>query len=406
VSIINLWYYINGYILISIQGKGTERLINLAINRGIFLRDIRRYKKKALMKVDSEEFKRLRPLVRKTRCKVRIEEKVGLPFFIYRLTIRKGFIAGFVFFILALYTLSSFVWFVEIDGTEKIDPREVKEATRELGLHPGVFKDSLDLEDISKDLVLKVPDISWAGIEISGTRAKVQIIEKIKGTEYDPEFKSHIVAEKDGIILEIFVVEGQAVVSEGDTVSAGDTLISGLISFEEGEVEDNDEPLEDREKREMHVRARGTVEARVWYEGHGHSTLLIEKLVPTGNYETGSFLRIGEREIFLWGVLENPYEFSKKDLVKRTFDWRNILVPVEIVSLRFTELTAKKEKLTPEEALERAKQQALKEAKEQIPSGVSPEEEYYEILETKDDQVYKVRYVMETIEDIGIEQGY
>ncbi len=417
MSIINLWYYINGYVLISIEGKGTERLINLAINKGIYVRDIRRYNNKAWMKVDSEGFKRLRPLARKTRCRVRIEEKAGLPFLLYRLTIRKGFIAGFVFFIIALYTLSSFVWFVEIDGTEKIDPREVEEAAGELGLHPGAFKDSLDLEDISKELVLKVPHVSWAGIEISGTRAKVQVIEKIKETEHDPEYKSHIVAKTDGLVLEVLVVSGQAVVSQGDTVSTGDILISGLISFEEGEEdgdgeededenEDDEGELEDRGKKEIQVRARGSVQARVWHEGLGSSTLLVKKYVPTGDYQEGSYLRIGERRLSLWGVLENPYEYAKKDSVKRSVEWRNLLFPVEIVSLRFTELTTKKEELTPEKALERARGQAEEEAKEQIPQGVSPEKEYYEILETGDDQIYKARYVIETIQDIGMEREY
>jgi len=388
VSIIYLWYYINGYILISIRGKRTERLINLAINKGIYLRDIRRHDKAALMKIDIEGFKRLRPLVRKTGCRIKIKKKVGLPFFIYKLTVRRGFVAGLGFFITALYLFSSFIWFIEVAGTERI-------------------KNALNTDDFGNELVLKVPEVSWAGLEITGTKARIQIVEKIKGIDSDEEVFSHIVAAKDGLILDVLVVSGQALVKEGDTVCSGQTLISGIVTSEKEEEipeAEQGDPKEIEKPENIYTRARGSVKARVWYEGFGQSTLLLNKPQATSNFKASSFIRIGEREFYFKGDRKNPYSYSKLEVMKQSLHWRNIKIPVEIVNLKYTELTVNTIKQTSEEALGRAEEQAKKEAYEQLEPGIKPVKQYLEIIDTGDKQVFQVRYVIETIEEIGVEK--
>lgn len=405
MSIINLWYYMNGYIIISIRGSRSERLINLAINQGIILRDIRRFDNIAYMKVDIEGFKKLRSLARRTRCRVKIEKKAGIPFFIYRLTVRRGFVAGAVLFIFLLYLLSSFVWFVEIVGTEDIEPRQVSEISRELGLKPGAFKNTLNLEKISNEIVLRIPDISWAGIEITGTRAKVEIVEKVKGEGPGEKGYSHIIASKDGLITDIMVISGMAEAAAGDTVTAGQVLISGILRPDPPEFEAEEEMAPDEGSvRKDYVRARGTVKARVWYEGLGVSTLQVKKYEPTGNYYTSSYIKIGDKEIFTEGDGQNPFDYARLNQSKRTLRWRNFKLPVEVVHLQYNELSLLQKELTPEEALEKAALQAEEEARRQLSFPVEILEEYIEILDTEDEQLIEVRYVIETIEEIGEEK--
>lgn len=410
VYIINLWYYINGYVLIIIRGKRTERLINLAIKRGIYLRDICYHEQAAFMKVDIEGFKRLRPLARKTGCLIKIKKKVGLPFFIYKLTVRRGYVAGLGFFFLTLYIFSSFIWFIEVAGTDKINPEEIIQASRELGLKPGVFKNALETDDFVNELVLNVPEVSWAGLEIIGTKVRIQIVERIKAIETNEEFYSNIVAAKDGLVLDVFILSGQAEVREGDTVSSGQILISGIVTSElEEEIPEigENEPEEERENfKKIYTKARGTVKARVWYEGFGESTLLLKRPEPTTNIKTSSFIKIGDREFYFEGDGENPFLYSKQEVTKQTFHWKNIKIPVEIVNLKFTELTVNTIKLTPEEALDRAKEQAVRKAREQLLPGIEPVKQYLEIIDTGDEQVFQVRYVIETIEDIGVEKQF
>lgn len=397
MSVMNVWYYFNGYIIISIRGKRRERLINLAINQGIMLRDIKCYKESAFMKVDIEGFRRLRSLARRTRCRIKINKKVGFPFFIYRLSLQKGLMAGAFFFFFALYLFSSFIWFVEVSGTDNIDPGSVLEVSRELGLKPGAFKENLDPDKFSRDLVIKMPDISWAGVEILGTKARIQVVEKVKELKPREGSYSHMVASKDGLILEVLTVSGQAVVSPGETVREGQVLIRGIISDEEEEEED---------REEIYVRARGQVKARVWYEGQGYSTLLVKKAVPSGKEEKGFYIKAWGRVLYSSGVTYSPYEYYKKDSFKQRVRWRNLIIPVELVNLSFKELIQVREELTPEEALERAKNEAREDAMGQITDQTDPAKKYYEIVDTGDEQVFEVRYVIESMEDIGLEKKF
>lgn len=406
MSIINLWYYMNGYITISIRGSRSERLINLSINQGIILRDIRRFDNTAYMKVDIEGFKKLRPLARRTRCRVKIEKKAGIPFFIYRLTIRKGFVAGAVMFVFLLYLLSSFVWFVEIVGTEETDSQEISEISGELGLKPGAFKNTLDLEKISNEIVLRSPDISWAGIEITGTRAKVEIVKKVKGSAPGEEEYSHIIASKDGLITDIMVISGMAEAAVGDTVTIGQILISGILRPDISEFEVEEENASDESRaQESFFRARGTVKARVWYEGLGISTLQVKKYEPTGNTYTSSFIKIGDKEIYTGGDGQNPFDYARLSQSRRILRWRNFKLPVEVVHLQYNELSLVQIELTPQEALEKASRLAEEEARKQLSSQVEVVEEYLEILDTKDEQLIEARYVIETIEEIGEEKS-
>ena len=404
MPIMNLWYYMNGYITISIRGSRSERLINLAINRGIILRDIRRFGSIAYMKVDIDGFKKLRPLARRTRCKVKIEKKAGIPFFIYKLTVRRGFVAGAVFFVILLYLLSSFIWFVDIVGTEEVDPHLVSELSRELGLKPGAFKNTLDLEKISNEVVIRVPDISWAGIEITGTRARLEIVEKVKGEEPGEVGYSHIIASKDGLITDIMVISGMAEVSVGDTVTAGEVLISGILRADFPEVEEEEDDPEANRIRESYVRSRGTVEARVWYEGSGVSTLLEKKYEPTGKYSSSSYIKVGDKQFYTRGDGQNPFTYSRLNQSRRIIRWRNFKLPVEIVHLQYNELNLVEKELTHQEALDKAVLQAQEEARKQLPSQAEVVEENVEILDTEDEQVIEVRYVIETIEQIGKEK--
>lgn len=405
VSLINLWYYIKGYIIITVTGRRSERFINLAANRGILFWDIYFFDQVALMKVDIEGFRQLRPLARVTGCRVKIKQKVGIPFQFHKVAVRKGFLGGALFFVISLYLLSSFIWFIEVTGMENVSPQEIKETARESGLKVGVFKDSLDIPRVTHDLTVKIPDLSWVGLEIRGTGAHIKVVEKVKAPDPAGGRATHLVAARDGLVVEVLTISGRALVGEGDTVRAGDVLISGLVvppGDGEGEPGDQGEaPGPAGEEGDYLVVARGTVMARVWYEGQGFSTLRQKRLVPAGDHAECKYIKVGDRKIYLQGDGRNPYPLARVQVNKRVPRWGGFRLPLEIVNMRFVEKKEVIQELTPEEAREEAREMAQQEARGQVSRGIEPVEEYFESLDTGDPQAYRVRYVIETLEDIA-----
>ncbi len=390
--LINLWRFLKGYLIVRAEGIGTEKFINLAITRGIHFWDLKKSYRGAVFKIPVKSFKQARPLIRISRCRVKIYRKKGMPFIIKKTRRRKGFVTGVLIFLIAVYVFTSFVWYIEVSGLDNIQEEEVLDIGRSLGINPGTYKGSLDLEKLEKELARLHEDIAWAGLSYRGTLLRIEIAEHIPEPDID-ERPAHLVAAKDGLILELLVIEGKPVVSPGDIVSQGNLLIKGIKDYDEL-IMSEDEDFEPQK-----VRARGEVVARVWYEAR---IPVIEKEVinrPTGNKHTHVYINWNSKNIVLKGFSESPFPTYNKDIIKRKWSWRNLSLPVEIISVTYNELEREKRVLSREEAVDRAKELAQKEVLTQIPDGVEKERLFYE--EHMDGDAREIRVVVETKEEIS-----
>ena len=87
---------LRGYVKIRVWGFAPQRFINLCSNKGILLWNIEKQDDVYIMCVSLESFYRLRSIARKTKVRVVISERYGLPFFLPHLQRRKAFLAGLV----------------------------------------------------------------------------------------------------------------------------------------------------------------------------------------------------------------------------------------------------------------------------------------------------------------------
>ena len=73
---------LRGYVKIRVWGFAPQRFINLCSNKGILLWNIEKQDDVYIMCVSLESFYRLRSIARKTKVRVVISERYGLPFFL------------------------------------------------------------------------------------------------------------------------------------------------------------------------------------------------------------------------------------------------------------------------------------------------------------------------------------
>ena len=77
-------------------------------------------------------------------------------------------------------------------------------------------------------LLSTLPQLQWAGINTSGCVATISVREKNTNEELTPEVGiGNIIAKTDGIIQTCTVLNGTALCSAGDAVTAGQILVSG-----------------------------------------------------------------------------------------------------------------------------------------------------------------------------------
>ena len=97
-------------------------------------------------------------------------------------------------------------------------------------------------------------------VNLHGTRAEVLVREAVPAPEVDDEEQvGSIVARSSGIVTHIEPLSGEALVAQGDTVLAGEVLISGAVTLDAPQYSE----LENL--GQILVRAQGQVFARTWH---------------------------------------------------------------------------------------------------------------------------------------------
>lgn len=290
-----------GYLRIRVEGYSPERFLNLCCYHGIFLWNLRPAKGAYEMNIRVRDFRRLRPMVRKSRAKVRIIQKRGVPFFIHKYRGRKLFFTGSVIAICLIFLLSSFIWRIQIDGNLARTDEVLLSFLTEKGIACGMAKKNVDCDRIEKDIRMEYDDIIWVSAYVHGSCLKIKVREnpdrKELQTEAEAEAPMDIVAEADGIIQKIITRKGNPLVREGSEVKKGEILVSGSVEVKN----DSDEVTDTSTGYRMHdIIAQTTVAY----------TDILDRLHPvwkdTGKKSWRFWIETPGR-LYLFGRRELPY---------------------------------------------------------------------------------------------------
>ena len=133
------------------------------------------------------------------------------------------------------FLLNSLVWDVRIEGCESGREDAIISELESAGLFVGARWRSVDKGMIEAKLLADSSEVSWVNINRRGTVAYVKVIDKVHHElEQKPQGYANIVATRGGIIEEITVKRGVAMVKVGESVRPGQILISGVIPAELG----------------------------------------------------------------------------------------------------------------------------------------------------------------------------
>lgn len=225
-----LW---RGFLRIEIRGDIAEKLLNICAKNGIPLWNIKRRGEVIRCYIAVGDFKRLPRLVIKSGLRVHILDRYGLPFFTERYKKRYGIPVGAAVFFAFLTFMSGFVWSVKVAGNGNISENEIIAECRELGITEGMRKGEISPASAKLQLLLKDNRLSWCAFNIEGCYLTVDVTEA-KKREEDNSVPTNLKAAADGIIKKIDVTAGNCIVKVGDTVAAGDILVSGIEERAEG----------------------------------------------------------------------------------------------------------------------------------------------------------------------------
>lgn len=380
--------YINGAVKIKIQGENQERFINLCIAKQMQLWGVRKLEDCLFIWLSLHDFFRIRDAVRKAKVKVFVAEAYGLPFFLKRLKRRKILLYGAIVFFIAIYILSGYIWFIDVVGLKNISREKINLMIESNGLRVGVRQEEIDTKNLEKEILLSVPEVAWVGIHFTGTRAVVEIVEKVTA-ESEDKSPGDLIAGKAGTITECINILGESKVKIGDKVQAGDVLIKGIGKNNEA------------------IRAKGIVKASVQYESLGEALLEEAQYNLTDRSKFGIKINFCGQIITLNRVDLADFPAYEHEVIMKSIPWwRNRDFVVETIIDVYRELEVDTIAIDEIEAKKIAMREALLENKLQIPQDAYVVAQNLTMIDTKDPNLIRVKLMIETEELIGMYNQY
>ncbi len=384
----NQWiYYYSGVVTAKVSGQGLERFINHLTRSGIKIWDLKKHGEETLtFKISLAEIKRLRPIVRKSGCKVEFLRRTGFPFLLKRMLKNSGFFVGALIFIAVVFVLSNMVWGIEINGADPETEHKIRQELDKIGVQTGKLQFFLeDPEGIQRAITDNLKEITWVGVELQGTTYHLQVVEKTIPEQPEKLGPQNLIATKKAVIVDMFVEEGQPVVDINDYVKPGQLLVSGSIG---------------KEGKAKSVSAKGEVLGETWYKSEVSVSLKTNFEVFTGNEKRKHYLKFGSFSLPIWGFGKSSFKSFETEKEEKTFRFLKWELPISYLEETHRESEKVMRTYSAEEAIEVAKEMARQDIKNDLPEDATIKGEKVLRQTTQNGKVYLLIH-FQVIENIA-----
>ena len=179
--------------------------------------------------------RRLESLAAESGITLRITARHGLRFRLRPYRHRFGVPAGLLCGIAFLYWCNATVRSIEITGNVTVSDTEILSALDALGVRRGTPIREIPFTYVEQQMRLRVSDIEWIALRNEGGRLIVDLTQERTPPDMDRSHTpANIIAAVPAQITSVNVLGGHAVRTAGETVKAGELLITGVQDDEYG----------------------------------------------------------------------------------------------------------------------------------------------------------------------------
>lgn len=279
------WY--RGYLKCTFKNGDFERLFNMCHNHDIHFWSMK-YKEgiwTAYLSLD--DFWKIRFFLKKTRVRLRIIERHGMPFVFLFLKKRHGLWSGCIVCIFILYALTSCIWRIEYQGNSFYTNECLTKYLRQNEhISLGMMKSDINSSELEENLRLAFSDISWVSVRTEGTSLMISLEEMVHYPDKNiQQSVSSIYSGVDGEIVSMITRSGTPNVTIGDQVKAGDLLIDGVIHIYDDAMNVVEERMVGADG-DVYVRMNYPVEYTVYFNQQGKKYEKVKKnwIIAFGNH--------------------------------------------------------------------------------------------------------------------------
>lgn len=389
--------FLQGYVQIRIRCEKPERFLNLCANHQILVSSLKVEEGDYFCQIPLKDFKKLKPICRKTHTQVRITGKYGLPFFFYRNKKRKAFFIGIFLGLLLIGLLSTRVWNIHIEGNYSNSTQVILQFLDEKNIHHGIAKNKINCSQIATWIRKQYEDVTWVSAKLVGTQLMITVqeneIERKEEVQEGEDVPCNLVADKSGQIVKMVTRQGVPLAGMGQQVKKGEVLV-------QGQIEILNDAMEIVRYEYVHADADIYLAYQISYENT--FPLVYEKRVYTGKEKKQYFLQLFDYRFSLG--LPGP-AFDTYDAISRSdslYLTENFLLPIIYGETIEMEYLREKRRWTKEEALEKANEELIRFLQKLLEKGVQIYENNVKIELTDSQCIAKGTLLL--VEKIGREE--
>lgn len=280
--------YLRGQTVLEVRCAAPERVVNLCAARGVPFWDVSWPAPDCLRFTTTRQGeRRLRELADRLDASLSVVSRSGAPELWRRVRRRYVLLAALALLPLALAAGAGRIWGFQVTGNDTVPTPEILQALERCGVTVGSRGVGLDQDDLRNRVLPLLPDVVYLAVNVRGCTAHVQVVERLRPPHlYRDSDVQNIVSARDGLVTAVTALDGQAMVKPGDTVTAGQLLISGAADSPRGV---------------RLMRATGAVRARTWYTLTVPVPLPEQERAAEQSHTTRLSLDAGRRRIKFYG---------------------------------------------------------------------------------------------------------
>lgn len=223
-----------GCLLIRAEGD-VVRFINACAAEGVSVQRFCSTDGISFFYIPARQWRQAKMLAERCGAVLTIREQDGVSYILLRYRKRIGLVIWPVLAIGLLLFSQCFLWAIDINGCEEIEPSVILRTAEEAGLYKGRFLPACDMKAVAGH-ILELPGVGFCAVNKIGSRVEIEINEVAQTPVVLPSDPCSIVAAETGQIVYMEVYGGQETVKVGEAVGKGQLLINGITESPDGKT--------------------------------------------------------------------------------------------------------------------------------------------------------------------------
>ncbi len=222
-------YTLGGFLYIKITSASVSDAISKISKKGVVLYGIEVLDEFSFQcEIRRADYLLICELTNKYNWQTEKINKSGFYWSLIQIIKRPVLLVGVAMLLLFALLLPTKVLFVFVEGNKTVSTNQIVDVSKNCGLFFGASRAEVRNEKIKNELLDKIPQLEWAGVNTYGCVANITVRERAQtnGAE-NREMVSHIISTQDGIITKMDVKSGEPIFAVGQAVKIGEKLVSG-----------------------------------------------------------------------------------------------------------------------------------------------------------------------------------